>query len=52
MINLKTFFKSFALSVFILFATSIVADDDNYSPLDSPNKSPEFVFSKYAIRAV
>jgi len=37
MINLKTFFKSFALSVFILFATSTVADDDNYSPLDSPS---------------
>ena len=37
MINLKSFFQSFALSIFILFAASSVADEDNYSPLDSPS---------------
>ena len=37
MINLKSFFTSFALSFVILFTTSTYADDDNYSPLDSPS---------------
>ncbi|MDA9801180.1 S41 family peptidase [Candidatus Pseudothioglobus singularis] len=37
MINLKSFFQSFTLSIFILFAASSAADEDNYSPLDSPS---------------
>ena len=38
MINLKSFFKPFFLAFsIILIAPSSIADDDNYSPLDSPS---------------
>ena len=38
MINLKSFFKPFFLAfIIILIAPSSIADDDNYSPLDSPS---------------
>ncbi len=37
MINLKSFFKPFLFAFIVLFSTLSVADDDNYSPLDSPS---------------
>lgn len=38
MINLKSFFKPFFLAfIIILIAPSSIANDDNYSPLDSPS---------------